>query len=175
LRAALPLRLALPALEPFLAENVAKEVRKDALVIRRAGEALAPGAAREILAAAREIDREFLARLGGFPVRIEIPYDRIEPLRLRRIELGLDTAYRILDAWRRGGRLRDAFVPSELEHRMFEMLQLYAEETQALSHSVRLPGVLEPLRERVGRRLRDAMTRAARTLARDAAAAAQNG
>jgi len=53
LRAALPLRLALPALEPFLAENVAKEVRKDALVIRRAGEALAPGAAREILAAAR--------------------------------------------------------------------------------------------------------------------------
>ncbi len=175
MRAALPLRLALPALEPFLAENVAKEVRKDALVIRRAGEALAPGAAREILAAAREIDREFLARLGGFPVRIEIPYDRIEPLRLRRIELGLDTARRILDAWRHGRRLREAFAAGVFEQRLFELLQLYAEETQALSHSVRLPGVLEPLRERVGRRLRDAMARAARTLARDAAAAAQNG
>jgi hypothetical protein len=154
---------------------VAKEVRKDALVIQRAGEAPAPGAAREILAAAREIDREFLGRVGSFPVRIEIPYDRIEPLRLQRIELGLDTAHRILDAWRHGRRLRETFTAGEFEHRLFDMLRLYAEETQALSHSVRLPGVLEPLRERLARRLRDAMARAARTLARDAAAAAQKG
>ncbi len=175
------MRLALPALEPFLAENVAKEVRKDALVIRRAGEALAageppgPGAARQLLAAAREIDREFLARVGSFPLRIEIRYDGIEPLRLRRIELGLDTAYRILDAWRHGRRLREAFSPGEFERRLFEMLQLYGEETQALSHSVRLPGLLAPLRERVAQRLREAMSDAARTLARAAAAAAQNG
>ena len=175
MRAALPLRLALPALEPFLAENVAKEVRKDALVIRRAGEAPASGAAREILAAAREIDREFLARIGGSPVRIEIAYDRIEPLRLRRIELGLDVARRILEAWRHGRRLRETFAAGELEQRLFEMLQLYAEETQALSHSVRLPGILEPVRERVARRLREAMTRAARTLARVAPAKGQNG
>jgi hypothetical protein len=164
------LRLALPALEPFLAENVAKEALKDALVIGRAAAAPAPGAAREILAAAREIDREFLARIRAFPVRIEIPYERIEPLRLRRIELGLDTARRILDAWRQGRRLREAFVPKELERRLFEMLELYAEETQALSHSVRLPGILAPLRERVAQRLREAMTDAARGLARDAAA-----
>ena len=175
MRAALPLRLALPALEPFLAENVAKEVRKDALVIRRAGEAPAPGTAREILAAARAIDREFLERIDGFPVRIEIPYDRIEPLRLRRIELGLDTARRILDVWRHGRRLREAFALGELEHRLFEMLQLYAEETQALSHAVRLPGLLAPLRERVAQRLREAMTRAARTLVQPAHAAGQNG
>jgi hypothetical protein len=159
------LRLALPALEPFLEENVAKEERKDALVIRRAGEAPAPAAARDILAAARAIDREFLARVGAFPVRIEIPYERIEPLRLRRIELGLDSARRILDAWRRGRRVRDAFAAGELEQRLFEMLQLYAEETQALSHAVRLPAILEPLRERVARRLREAMIRAARALA----------
>ncbi len=144
-------------------------------MIRRAGEAPAPAVAREILAAAREIDREFLARIGSFPVRIEIPYDRIEPLRLRRIELGLDTARRILDAWRRGRRLREAFAAGELEQRLFEMLQLYAEETQALSHSVRLPGILEPVRERVAQRLREAMTRAARTLARVAPARGQNG
>ncbi len=171
----MPLRLALPALEPFLAENVAKEARKDALVIRRAGEALVPGAAREILAAAREIDREFLARIGGFPVRIEIPYDRIEPLRLRRIELGLDAARRILDAWRHGRRLRESFAPGELERRLFEMLQLYADETQALSHSVRLPGVLEPVRERIAQRLREAMIKAARALTRAAPATGQSG
>lgn len=138
-------------------------------MIRRAAEAPAPGAAREILAAAREIDREFLARIGAFPVRIEIPYDRIEPLRLRRIELGLDTARRILEAWRQRRRLREAFAPDEIERRLFEMLRLYAEETQALSRSVRLPALLEPLRERVARRLREAMTQAARTLARQAA------
>jgi hypothetical protein len=55
------------------------------------------------------------------------------------------------------------------------MLQLYAEETQALSHAVRLPGLLAPLRERVAQRLREAMTRAARTLVRPAHAAGQNG
>jgi hypothetical protein len=53
------------------------------------------------------------------------------------------------------------------------MLQLYAEETQALSHSVRLPAILEPVRARIAQRVREAMIDAARTLAR--AAAAQNG
>ena len=175
MRAALPLRLALPALEPFLAENVAKEVRKDALVIRRACETTGSGVAREILAAAREVDREFLSRVGAFPVRIEIPYDRIEPLRLRRIELGLDTARRILDAWRQGRRLRAAFAHGEFERRLFDMLQLYAEETQALSHAVRLPGILAPVRERVAQRLREAMDQAARTLVQAPHAAGQNG
>ncbi len=175
MRAALPLRLALPVLEPFLAENVAKEVRKDTLVIRRAGAGRSAGDAREILAAARAIDREFLARFGDLPVRIEIPYERIEPLRLRRIELGLDTAHRILDAWRRGRRARDAFAPGELARRVFEMLQLYAEETQALSHAARLPALLAPLRERIAQHLREAMTDAARTLAFAPHAAGQNG
>ncbi len=171
------MRLALRALEPFLAENVAKEARKDAMVIRCAGAALAagtppaPAAARQLLAAARDIDREFLVRLGAFAQRIEIRYERIEPLRLRRIELGLDAAYRILDAWRSGRRLRDAFAQGELERRLLEMLKLYADETLALSRSVQLPGFLEPLRERVAQRLREAMSDAARTLVRAAPSA----
>lgn len=169
------MRLALPVLEPFLEENVAKEVRKDALVIQRAGQGPAPGAALEILAAAREIDREFLERIGSLPVRIEIPYGRIEPVRLRRIELGLDTAQRILQAWREGRRVREAFAAGELEERLLSMLQLYAEETRALSHSVRLPLFLEPARERLAQRLADAMARAARSVVRAAHAAGQKG
>lgn len=165
----------LPVLEPFLEENVAKEVRKDALVIRRAAEPQAAGDAREILAAAREIDQQFLARLRGLPVRIEIPYERIEPLRLRRIELGLEAARRILQAWRQGRRMRASFAAGELERMVFEMLCLYAEETQALSHSVRLPVLLEPLRERLAHRLHEAMSNAARALSRIAHAAGQNG
>lgn len=175
LRAALPLRLALPALEPFLAENVEKEIRKDALVIRHAAEGPRPGAAREILAAARRIDGEFLARIGHLPVRLDIPYARIEPLRLRRIELGLEAAGRILEAWRRGERLRAAFRPGELQALLHETLRLYAEEAQELSHSVRLPGVLAPLRRRVAGRVREAMLQAASSLARSAPAATQKG
>lgn len=180
LRTALPLRLALPHLEPFLALNVAKEVRKDALLIQRAAMARAAGAppgaevAAQLLAAAREVDREFLARIGGLPLRIEIQYPRIEPLRLRRIELALDTAYRILGAWRRNRRLRNVFPAGDLEHRLRTVLELYAQETEALSHSVQLPALLAPLRERIAQHLLGVMSTAARSLAREIAAAIEN-
>ena len=176
LRATLPLRLALPHLEPLLALNVAKEARKDALVIRRAGDAVATGSppgpevAREILEATKAIDREFLGQVGRFPVRIRISYERIDPPRLRRIERGLDLSYRILDAWRRGEPLRTAFSKDEFGRRMLELLELYARETQTLSRSVRLPALLEPVRERLAqgllRGMNDAATRLAGELAR---------
>lgn len=181
LRTALPMRVALTALEPFLTENVAKEARKDALVIRRAAEALAagappgPSAARELLGAARDIDREFLTRIGAFAARIEIRYEGIEPLRLQRMALGLDTAYRILEAWRLRRRLRDAFAQEEMARRLYELLRLYAEETQALSHGVQLPRILAPVRERIEQRLQEAMLQAAKSLARAAAVAVQKG
>ncbi|OGA23538.1 MAG: hypothetical protein A3H34_02540 [Betaproteobacteria bacterium RIFCSPLOWO2_02_FULL_67_19] len=175
LRAILPLRLALPRIEPFLALNVAKEVRKDAIVIRRAAQALAQAAppdaalARQILEEVRAIDREFLGATARFPVRIEIPYARIDPLRLRRIGRGLDLAYRILEGWRRGRKLREVLAREELERRLRELLELYAEETQALSHSVQLPGLLAALRERLARGLQRVMNEAARQLALEAA------
>jgi hypothetical protein len=51
------------------------------------------------------------------------------------------------------------------------LFELYARETQALSHSVRLPRLLAPLRERLAQGLLDAMSEAARALARDISAA----
>ena len=183
LRASLPLRLALPRLEQILTQNLEKEIRKDALVVRRAGEALAAGAppgpntARQLLDSARQIDREFVARLGRFPLRLEIPYARIEPLRLRRIGHGLDLAYRVLDTWRRRRRLRDAFSPEELERRLLEILTLYCEETVALGDTARLPGPLAPVGERLASRLLGVMMGASRGLAHDIArsvTAAQN-
>ena len=171
------LRVALPRIEPFLALNVAKEVRKDALLVRRAAEALAtsarpgPALAQQILEQVRPIDREFLGDVARFPVRIEIPYARIDPLRLQRIERGLDLAYRVLGAWRRGCRLRDALSQDDFERRLRELLDLYAQETQALSHSVHLPGILAALRERLARGLLRVMSDAARQLAAEAARA----
>jgi hypothetical protein len=183
LRKSLPLRLALPRLEQILRQNLDKEIRKDALVVRRAAEALAAGAApgdeaaRQLLDSARQIDREFVARLGRFPLRLEIPYARIEPLRRLRIGLGLDLAYRILDAWRQGRRLRDAFAPAELERRLLGILTLYCEETVALGDTARLPGPLAPVGARMASRLLEVMTAVSRDLARDIArsvTAAQN-
>ena len=150
-------------------------------MIGRAAEALAAGAppgpetARELLGAARDVDREFLVRVGAFPVRIDIRYEGIEPLRLQRMALGLETAYRILDAWRQRRRLRDAIGQEDLQRRLYEMLRLYAEETQALSHGVRLPRILAPVRERIAQRLQEAMLSAAKSLARAAAVAVQKG
>lgn len=181
LRAALPLRVALPHVEPFLALNVDKEIRKDALVIACAAEALSAGdppgadAVSHLLAAARRIDGDFLSRIGRFPVRIEVPYDRVVPLRKRRIELLLEASYRILDAWSTARKLRMAlpmvYTEARFQALLLEVLALYAREIQALSHSVRLPALLSPLRERLARALLELMSGASARLAGDIARA----
>jgi hypothetical protein len=163
LRAALPLRLALRHLEPVLALNVDKEVRKDALVIGCAAELLAgetpPGreAVQRLLGATRAIDRAFLDGLSGFAVRIDVRYEEIEPTRAERLERLLEAAYRIFAAWRTEGRLRRAlhaaFPQPELERLLRELLRLYALETRALGRSVQLPALLMPVSGRAAERL----------------------
>jgi len=184
LRATLPLRLALPHLEPLLARNVAKEVRKDAQVIARAGREPADGpfdreAVRELLEGARQIDREFLAGLGRVPLRIVVPYDEIAPLRARRIERLLAATRRILQGWAPGRSLRAAlqacFTRAEFERLIHDDLRLYASETLALSRAVQLPAVLRPARESIAQRLYEIMQRVAARLAADAAASVYRG
>jgi len=177
LRAALPVRLALPHLEPVLALNVAKEAHKDALVIRCAAAALASGSppgratVQRLIEETKSIDRTFLDRVGTFPVGIVIRYEVVAPVRAQRIERLLFSAYRILGAWRTAGGLRTALRASypqpELERELYELLKLYAMETNALSRSVRLPAVLTPLRERLARGLNSVMNAAAMQLASD--------
>lgn len=178
LRAALPLRIALPHLEPLLARNVEKEVRKDALALRCAGEAFAagtragPDAVARLLEQGREIDAEFLARAAGFPVGIVLRYDEILPLRRQRIERLLDAAGRILEAWRgRGLReaLRASYPPPALEAPIAAILRLFAMETRALSRAVKLPALLRPAQDAIGQRLFAIMDAEGARLARDAA------
>jgi len=177
LRLALPLRIALPRLEPFLDGNLEKEIRKNRAVIERAANAVAAGvppgaqASSEVLAEMKRIDREFLEEFRRFPVRIEVPYARIDPLRAQRVRLGLDLAFQVLRAWRSGGKLRSAFSQPELEGRLQGLLELYARETHALTGCVGLPGPLELLRERMARALLDTMSAVAHSLSRDAGAA----
>ncbi len=179
LRQALPLRLALPRLEPFLAENVAKEVDKNAKVIALVAAAVAAGrrideeTLRGLLAEHRQVDRNFLDRVGDFPVGIVIRYEEIEPVRRRRIALLAATVETILHAWRGQRRLRAALCaayPSpQLERPVHELLRLYALETQLLSRSLRLPALLVPLREKLAQSLYGVMNEQAQHAARDAA------
>lgn len=161
----------------MLAENVAKEARKDALVIGCAAQALAagspPGAAalERLLADARAIDRQFLARAAALPLRLEIPYARIEPLRRRRIALGLELAYRSLAAWRGGQRLREQWSAQELEERLRAMLVLYCEEATEVGRGVRTSGPLAALRGYAAVHLRQVMVEVAGRLAAEAARA----
>jgi len=183
LRTAMPMRMALPTLENFLAMNVAKEVQKDALVIRRVGEDVALGlqptddAASQLFAATQEIDRAFLARAENLPVGIVIRYDEIAPLRTQRIDKLLTAAYRILEAGRtvRGSRsaIRSAicstYARDDFERLLQDLLRLYALETRALSRSLSLPRLLAPLRERLAKSLYEVMSDTANRLARELA------
>jgi hypothetical protein len=119
----------------------------------------------------KRIDREFLHEVRRFPVRIDVPYARIDPLRLQRIDAGLELAFRVLEVWQRGGKVRGAFSKQELQGRLQRLLELYARETQALAWCVRLPMPLEPLRERLARALLEAMTQVAHAVTREAGAA----
>jgi len=152
-------------------------MRKDALVVRCAAQSLAAatvpgeGDVGRLLAEAREIDRQFLARAGALPLRLEVPYARIEPLRRRRIALGLELARLILAGWQDGGRLRDVLPVLDFEQRLRAVLTLYCEETAELARGVRASGTLSALRERAAGRLFENMTEVATQLARDAARA----
>lgn len=175
LRAVLPLRVALPHLEPVFARNVAKETQKDALVIRRAGETVAAGRQPDrdvlngLLDATKEIDRTFLSQVGTLPIRIVVPYHEIAPIRMQRIERLFAAAGRIIGAWHRGRDLRAALQESypraELERLLWDLLRLYAVETRVLSRSVQLPVLVVPLREHIAQRLYETMSDIARGLA----------
>ena len=177
LRKALPLRLALPHIEPVIELNLGKEVTKDALVIRRASLDPAhppePEAIRQLFVETKRIDDDFVSRASGFRIRLVVPYDEVEPLRVARISRLMAGTRRILTAWSTHHRLRMAFrvayTQIELEATLRQILELYARETRALTRSVRLPALIEPLRERMAQHLLDVMARAADRLARDVA------
>lgn len=174
LRAALPMRVALPHLEPVLMLNVGKEVEKDTAVILDAGLATAPESSHEqrlarLLQVTKDIDRRFLDNVGSFPVEIVVRYDEIVPFRTRRIRLLHETASRILQHEHALLRdvLRSTFAKDDFARLLHELLRLYAEEVRSLSRSVRLPAPLVPLREMIARELLDVMLRIAWPLAQE--------
>jgi hypothetical protein len=178
LRARLPLPVALPWLDKLLLSNVQKEVRKDAHVIGRAVQATKAGQpiddvlVMSLLQTAREIDRDFLASARS-PLEIPISYEAVNPVRIQRIRKLLDAGNRLSAVWSPRRKLRaalaDAFPEAELERLLFELMVLYARETQVLGESVRMPALLSPLRRRVLTSLYETMEKTAQALSREAA------
>jgi hypothetical protein len=79
------------------------------------------------------------------------------PIRARRMKLLYDAALKIL---RRAtatcacaAAMRASFSREELAQLLDELFRLYAEEVRSLSRSVRLPGLLVPLRELIAQEL----------------------
>jgi hypothetical protein len=132
-------------LEALLAANVDKEVQKDALVIR----ASSPDV-ELLLQKARDIDRDFVARLERFPlVRLRIRYEDVEPIRRRRMQHLLAAAAALGGAPWRGIRpaARASYSRAGFEALLREHLRLYAAEVHALGRSVRPALLVAPLRE----------------------------
>lgn len=178
LRARLPLPVALPWLDQLLLINVAKEVRKDAQVIRcavqaaKAGQPLDDALVMSLLQTARDIDRDFLAQARS-PLEIPIRYEAVNPVRTQRIRKLLDAGSRLGAVWSPRRKLRaalaDTFPAAELERLLFELMVLQARETQVLGESVRMPALLSPLRRRVLAGLYETMEKTAQALSREAA------
>jgi hypothetical protein len=133
-------------LEALLAGNVDKEIRKDAFAIQ-SGQGV-----EALLSHARQVDREFVARLERFPlVRLRIRYEDVEPIRRRRMQRLLDAAAALARAPWRGIRpaARACYSRGEFETLLREHLRLYAAEVHALSRSVRPALAVAPVRERL--------------------------
>jgi len=137
-------------------------VRKDAAAIR------SPQKVEQLLRQAREIDREFVARLERFPLlRLRIRYEDVEPVRRQRIERLLEACRALLAPPWRGIRAaaRARYGRAEFEALVREHLRLYAAEVHALGRSLRPALLIAPWRER----LRALMERQANALAREVA------
>ena len=174
-------RLALPPFQSFLDINLSKEVEKDRSVIARAFELHqsttqpGPDQVAALLQEARKIDQTFLRKATVFPIDIQIQYQDIEQYRQQRIELLLQTSYRIFNQWQKVNSFRKAiyglYSEKQFQDLLHNLLRLYAMETRMLSRSVRLPSLLSLARDSVTQTITEVMQQTAEVLARSLARA----
>lgn len=172
-------RLALPTFQSFLNINVAKEIEKDRMVIVQAakthqsGTEPGPDHVAILLQQVRKIDQTFLHKATAFPINIQIQYQDIEHYRQQRIELLLQTSYRVFAQWQGVRSFRAAVneLYSEAQFRdlLHDILSLYAMETRMLSYSVRIPHLLTLARDAATQTITKVMEQEAETLAKSLA------
>jgi len=172
-------RLALPPFQTFLDINVSKEVDKDRMVIVQAANLLQSGTRPDsehvaaLLQGAREIDQAFMREAAMFPIDIQIQYQDLEHYRQQRIELLLQTSYRILSQWQGVCSFRAAvneiYNAAQFRDLLHNVLRLYAMETHMLSRSVHIPHLLSMARNAVTQTITNVMEQEAEVLAKSLA------
>jgi hypothetical protein len=168
-------KLLLPPFKTFLDINLDKELDKHREVIAvaraaaRSGTPPGPAETEQLLQRARAIDQEFLRKAQSVSAALDIRYPEIDPIRRRRFELVSTAAYQILDGWGAGTRFRTAIrgrYPREQFHSLLrEILNLYIQETGALSRSVKIPRALARFSDALIAAVHAAMQEAAGQLA----------
>jgi hypothetical protein len=77
------------------------------------------------------------------PMPVEIDYESIKEIRMRRIKLMVSTIYEILEQWEEAGSfkgaVRKAFTHDNFKSFLMEDLHLYSLETRELSNSFMPP------------------------------------
>ncbi len=170
-------RVLMPALSKFLDENVEKEIKKDSLAIKLIFNAyqlekrVLPAEFESIIEKTKKIDQEFLARTRSLPLSLTIPYDKIEELRKKRMELIAKFVCTILHHWMDEESLYDAirlaFKKEEFRKIILKILHLYNLETEALSDTVRLPIFLKMAHKSISKALYNTMESVARQIAEE--------
>ena len=172
-------RLALPPFQSFLNINVGKEIEKDQRVIavaakvQQSGITPDPDHVAALLQEAQEIDQSFMRKAAVFPIDIQIQYQDIEHYRQQRIELLLQTSFRILSQWQDVSSFRavvnELYNEAQFRDLLHDILMLYAMETRMLSRSVRIPRLLTFARDSVTQIITNVMEQEAEALAKSLA------
>jgi len=150
-------KLLLPPFKSFIEINLEKEIDKTHAVVFCAVEAVRLGQppdhtyTEQLLRQSRDIDQAFLQNAHSLSSAIQINYPEIDQVRQRRIELVIDAAYQVLAHWQGRKALRQVITGlynrEQFSMLLFEILNLYIEETRVLSKSVKIPRQLTRFRD----------------------------
>ena len=168
-------KLLLPTFESFLLFNINKEIEKNRYAICQSADTLKNGRQPDdtdtqlLLKKAREIDEEFLQKANSLSSAINIRYQDIEQVRRKRIELLLQSSYRILNKWQDIPQIRvviaSLFDQQQFHILLHDILGLYIDETKILSNSVKIPHALFFVRDSVLKTIHSVMAEVAEELA----------
>ena len=170
-------KLLLPPFKSFLEINLDKEIEKHQEVIACAVAAVQRGqtpghvSIEQLLRRAREIDQAFLRKAHSLSSALDIHYQEIDQVRLRRIELVITAAYQLLVNWQVKMSFRRV-VHGQYDREQFRafllnILNLYIQETRVLSKSVKIPRHLARFSDSLIDTVHTVMQRTADQLAQD--------
>ncbi|MEJ2183814.1 MAG: hypothetical protein P8Y66_09835 [Nitrospirota bacterium] len=163
---------AMPFFSDFRDANVQKEIEKDCLAIRQAvndfGNEADPD---DVFKMTKDVDRNFLRRISRLPVKVNVDYDAIKPVRMARIGLLTEAVQTLLSRLHSSSSLaeaaRRAYSPEEVRELIRRFLSLYIRETELLERETKLPPLIGRAATALSDALIQAMKEASRGLAED--------